>query len=336
MSDSEDLKRMLEERWESLEGAATGAVLRTEDIPIDTAYGPVLLGAANDGRRVLVPLAPNEHRSMKDDRRSAGVHLLRHALDDDAGIQWHAELVCRQPRLNDVFVSLVVDLLLRIELLQNDPIRAMRRCLSEWRALLVSGGRFMSPRELAGLCGELLILEDLIGLSADAIPLWRGPLNEPHDFLSGNQAVEVKTGLAQDGHVIHVNGLGQLTAPVGGRLLLAHLRLSQVVDGGFSVPDVVERLGKRCDESSLRGRLEAGGYREDHSEAYSRILFQEMERRWFEVDEDFPSISADSFADGIPPGVGAVQYELDLAATGRTSADPDLVAEHLQLMAVRS
>jgi len=40
----------------------------------------------------------------------------------------------------------------------------------------------MTVKQLAGLYGELHVLERLLGRSPAALDRWKGPLGEPHDF----------------------------------------------------------------------------------------------------------------------------------------------------------
>jgi Putative PD-(D/E)XK family member, (DUF4420) len=334
MSDSaaQRLDAELNERWERLEAAGqpSGWVLHTVDIPVATDDGDLLLGAGPGGRRVLVPLATEQHSTFKEDRRSGALLLLKRQVERNGELRWYADLSCPQPHLNHVFASLIVDVLARIEAAPDTGLAAMRRCMAEWRALFASWERVLSVRELAGLFGELVILQRLLERNPDCLELWRGPLREPHDFSNGRNAVEVKTSLAEEGHAFQVHGLEQLQPPLEGALQLAHLRITQTLEEGSSVPDLVAACRNLSAASGFGARIEGSGYNVAHEEAYRKISFELLEQSWFAVADDFPRIVPESFGPGgKPEGITAVTYDVDLAGIAVTSLAEDAVEAHL-------
>lgn len=336
MSDSaaQRLDAELHERWEGLEAASppSGGVLHTVDIPVATEDGGLLLGAGPGGRRVLVPLATDQHSTFKEDRRSSGLLLLKRQVERDGELRWYADLSCPQPQLNHVFAALIVDVLARVEDTPDKGLAAMRRCMAEWRALFASRERVLSVRELAGLFGELVVLRRLLERDPDCLALWRGPLREPHDFSNGRSAVEVKTSLADDGHAFKVHGLEQLRPPSAGSLQLAHLRIAQTLkeEEGSTVPDLVAACRKLSAAGGFGARVEGAGYNVAHEEAYRKISFELLEQSWFAVVDDFPRIVPESFGPGgKPEGITAVAYDVDLAGIATTPLAEDAVEAHL-------
>lgn len=309
------LRKGLERRWSDLEDLAPPAVggVLTVEVPVQVSAGPVLLGVGRDGRRLLAPLAPGGERRLREDRRSGGVRFVRRGLDTGQGPRWFADLVCLRPELNGVFGALCVDVLTRLEALPGEPETILRQALAEWRSLFAGSGRLLSVPRLAGLFGELTVLLRLLERSGDAFTTWVGPEGERHDFKRDHHAVECKTSLAHEGRRVRVHGLDQLEAPDGGRLLLAFLRVEALPGDGVSVPDLVERATAVVEEASLMNRLELVGYRPEDAEHYAAIRFATLDDLWFEVDDDFPRLTAGSFPEGPPPAVIDVDYTLDLS-----------------------
>ncbi|MCA1832556.1 MAG: PD-(D/E)XK motif protein [Actinomycetota bacterium] len=333
MSDSATrLDAELNERWENLEaaGATASGGLHTIDIPVATHDGDLLLGAGPGGRRLLVPLAADQHATFKEDRRSSALLLLKRQLERNGALWWYADLSCPQPQLNHVFVALIVDVLARIEVNPDKGLMAMRRCMTEWRALFASRERVLTVRELAGLFGELMILQRLLERDPDCLELWRGPLHEPHDFSNGIRAVEVKASLADEGHIFQVHGLEQLQPPPTGSLLLAHLRIAQTLEEGSTVPDLVATCRELSATGGFGARIEGSGYNTEHEESYRKISFELLEQSWFEVVDDFPRIVPESFGSGgKPEGITAVAYDVDLAGIAVTPLSEEAVEAHL-------
>lgn len=321
----------LNERWATLETADSAhGQMRTVDIPVATPDGELLLGAGPGGRRLLVPLATDQHSTFKEDRRSSALLLLKRQVERHGELRWYAELSCPQPKLNDVFGSLIVDVLARIDATPDKGLAAMRRCMADWRALFSSRERMLGVRQLAGLFGELLVLQRLLERDRYCLELWRGPLREPHDFSNGRQAVEVKTSLADEGHTFTVHGVEQLQPPCDGSLQLAHIRVAQALEEGSTVPDLVAACRELSATGGFGARVGGAGYDAAHEESYRKIAFELVAQSWFAVDDAFPRIVPQSFGSGdLPAGVSAVSYDVDLAGIDVLPLPEDAVDEHL-------
>ena len=315
---ADQLRAALVERFDRLrdESPPRDEQISTIDLPITIGGSPVLVGRDFTGSHLLVPLAAEQHRTFKDDRRSAGVHLVLRPLERDGVLRWYADLVCLQTRLFSVFASLLADAVVRLDAMDDDgsPDRPLRRCLADWRALLASGERLFTTRQLAGLFGELRLLVQMLERDAGATSAWIGPLGARHDFLAGLLAIEVKTSLTEDGLRVRVHGLDQLDAPLGGELALHHVRVAEASAGGPSVVDLIERAQGVATDDVLAGRLHALGYRPAHAEAYRRISFRVIGESWYRVAGAFPRLSAHHLPAGVTDAIGALEYELNLAA----------------------
>jgi hypothetical protein len=311
----EDLGNEIERRWTQLGETPDASEMKVLDLPQSVAGVPVYLGVAADGARMLVPFEKDKHRSFRPETRSRGVHLLVRQLEQQDGNRWFLDVVCTRNELRWLFSSFVADILLRLRRHPDtDPPAIVRTCFTAWRALFAGAERRLSVKQLAGLFGELDVLSRLLDRSATAIELWKGPLRDPHDFVSPGLDVEVKTTLSNEDDIVHIHGLEQLSAPAEGRLHLAHLRVEVPSVDGESVPDLVDRLREVDSSGKLAALLEAGGYHEEHRSTYADLGFKVVDERWFEVGAEFPRLSAESFPDGhVPNGLSDFRYTLDLS-----------------------
>ena len=67
--------------------------------------------------------------------------------------------------------------------------------------------------------------------------------------------------------------------------------------------------------AGVEGLLAVAGYGDEERHAYSEVTFRLVEERWFSVEDGFPRLTADVFADGVVPhGLGNFRYTLDLDA----------------------
>jgi hypothetical protein len=330
----EDLGGEIERRWTQLGGPPPDGEMKVVDLPQDVPAGQLLLGIADDGSRLLVPLESDAHRSFKVDRKSRGVHLLLRQLEQARGNRWYLDVVCLRPELRWLFSSCVADVLLRFERNPDvDPPAIVQSCYSAWRALFAGGGPRMTIKQLAGLYGELQVLERLLQHSATALDRWRGPLGEPHDFVSPTLDLEVKTTLSDEDDVVHIHGLEQLSAPAGGELRLAHLRVESPSADGDSLGDVIDRLRAVDRLGKLPGPLAAVGYEDEERHAYSELTFRLVSERWFTVGPSFPRLSAGSFPGGIvPEGLADFRYTLDLSRIPVPPIGAEAVEEALQTL----
>jgi len=305
----------LAEAWAVLGAAAASeATIRVEPADVAVPDGEVLAGLdVHGGRHLLVPVAASA--AFREDRRSVGVQIRRTVLED-AGVDRHfVDVICLVPRLNDLFAEVAADMLEALLLDPGDPPRACHEILERWRELLEKPDpRLLGPQQLAGLFGELLLVRELVERSpAKGIDAWMGPSKGQHDFARGGLAVEVKTTTVREGRVVEIHGAEQLEQPNGGELLLCFVRLDVEADGS-SVPELIDSIFELgVARRTFLDLLARGGYDPSRAAEYERPRFVVRERRFYEVAEDFPQITASSFRTGrVPPGVLRVRYDVDL------------------------
>lgn len=209
------------------------------------------------------------------------------------------------PGFRGVFGEMSVDVLKWCVLAGRDEGLAVRRLaerLRTWKELF-SGGipRPLSDDEQVGLFGELSFLAKLLDRSVSpsrAVPGWRGPLGDPHDFHLGQVHIEVKATLCGGEGVVRVNGLQQLD-PSGTRsLYLWHCRIQTDQEGGQTLRNLVEVLRSRllAEDAELRvqfdDRLLKAGYMEVHApDHYDERRLAVVRERPLRVDDGFPSLT---------------------------------------------
>jgi hypothetical protein len=310
----EDLGQTIERRWLELE-PSDGDSMRVIDLPEMAAAGPLLLGLREDGARLLVPLAESDASAVQEDRSSAGIQLLITPLGADDNYLPFLDVVCPKRELRWLFATFIADVLLRVHRAEgNDAVALTRTCFTTWKAMFSSDGRRLSPKQLAGLFGELHVLRRLVRRAPELVETWRGPRHEPHDFRFAAGAFEVKTTLSTEDQVVHVHGLEQLAPPEDGWLHLAHLRVEMPSDQGESVPDLVADLRDLVPPEGLGALLAAARYFDGHAADYDALTFRIVEEHWYLVEAGFPRLTADSFpGEEIPVGLGGFSYSLDLA-----------------------
>lgn len=327
---------VIEDHWVALEAAPTSGErhLRVSQLPVVTEQGAVVAAIDHDGfRHVLVPV--HSHLKIRSGLDGPVLHLRKRPLEDEESYQMYADLACLRTDLNDLFTELCADILDATEELPNNSVKALYRVLDHWKALFQPQGSVLGPEQLAGLFGELLVLDRLLQLDSSAHRLWHGPKGHHHDFTTGNIAVEVKTS-TNGGRRPRVHGLDQLDAPERGSLCLAWFRLRPSPGDGSGVGflELLEQTIRSCDdESALLDLLAQAGYRSVDAERYSAVRFVVDEERWYEVTTEFPSLTSKKLvAAGVPISVCDVEYTIDLSSEVPVPMLPDTVARTIDRM----
>ncbi|MER7006714.1 PD-(D/E)XK motif protein [Dactylosporangium sp. NPDC000555] len=309
------LRRTLERLWSELAGKrarSDGKTLQSAELALPTSAGPLRLASDSYGLpHLLVPLA----KGAKDveDRRSSGVHLTTRTLVvNDEAVRF-LDLECRRTTLTGVFTGLVADICTVLARGESVPERAVPEALEAWRELLGGRPQWTSQR-LAGLYGELLVLEHLLAVDAKAASTWTGPTGAAQDFRSHPHAIEVKTTTSPQGRLIHVHGAEQLVRPPTGSLKVVWLRLALTAPGvADDVPSIVDRCTAVGEPHMILSRLDRLGLPPLSSSEIRMASFSVIDQRLFDVDDEFPSITPARFSSGVvPAGVSGIEYYVDL------------------------
>lgn len=298
----------------SLLGTPVSGQFRVLQTGVHTPSGETLFGLDADGLyHVFVPVA--ENTSIKDDTRSAGVHLERRVLEDAGQQISYIDISCRKPHVRSVFIHLADDVLRELGQGLDAAAVSCRKVLSRWRELLDrEPQRLLSAEGMLGLYGELWFLRLVTQHNVEAQKNWIGPLGAAHDFRSVSASLEVKTTQVPEGWRFKINGVAQL-APAGNTPLYLAASLIDANDpNGETVPQIIEELtGLGCDAVELFKKLGRLGYDARDTVSYREMRFKLQEMRMFVVDDLFPRIVAQSFkGDSVPSRVERIHYSIDL------------------------
>ncbi|GAA2634911.1 hypothetical protein GCM10010399_79510 [Dactylosporangium fulvum] len=309
------LRRTLERLWSELAGKhsrSDSKTLQSTELALPTSAGPLRLASDSYGLpHLLVPL-PKGAQDVED-RRSSGVHLTTRTLLVNDKVVRFLDLECRRTTLTGVFTGLVADICMVLARTESMPERAVPEALEAWRELLGGRPQWTSQR-LAGLYGELFVLEHLLAVDAKAANTWTGPTGAAQDFRSHPHAVEVKTTTSPQGRLIHVHGAEQLVRPPTGSLKVVWLRLAVTAPGvADDVPSIVDRCTAAGEPHVILSCLDRLGLPPLSSSEIRMASFSVIDQRLFEVDDNFPSITPTRFSSGVvPAGVSGIEYYVDL------------------------
>ncbi|MFF4708833.1 PD-(D/E)XK motif protein [Streptomyces sp. NPDC001288] len=312
----ESFRVLVEEHWSALEAAPASGErrLRVSQLPVTTGQGTLAAAVDHDGHRhILVPV--HSHQKLRSALNGPVLHLRKRALEDEDTYQTYADLSCIRSDFNDLFTELCTSILSATEKLPDNPVKALYQVIDRWKALFQTQGSVLGPEQVAGLFGELLVLNRLLQVDSSAHRLWHGPEGHHHDFFNGNLAIEVKASTGGEGRRLRAHGLDQLDAPTGGTLWLIWFRLQRIVSGGVGFLELIEKaLHSADDDNSLLELLAQAGYRPSDNDRYRDARFVVDEERWYEVTPAFPSLTRRSLLEaGVPISVLDVEYTVDLS-----------------------
>jgi hypothetical protein len=331
------LRKLVEDRWTALDAEKiTGErSLRVSQLPVVSDGGSLAVAVDHSGHRhVLVPI--HAHRKVRPGLDGPVLRLRKRALEDEETYQTYADLACLRSDLDDLFTELCVDVLGAIEELSTNPVKALYRVLDRWKALFQAQGIPLGPEQLAGLFGELTVLNRLLAKDPSAHRLWLGPEGHRHDFTGGTTAVEVKATTTSEGRRPRIHGLDQLEVPEGGNLCLAWFRLQRVSGNvaGIAFVDLVEQTLRLCDdEGAVLNLLGVVGYRSTDSDRYHDVRFAISEERWYRVGPGFPGLTGQALVEaGVPVSILDVEYTIDLSGEAPAPLSSDHVSQVIESM----
>ena len=183
-----------------------------------------------------------------------------------------------------------------------------------WKQLI---GNAITEKRPYAVLGELLMYEYLLknGIKVE----WGGPKATSHDLVGKEEEYEVKSTTSRYDKIIHVAGQFQMQKEK--RLYLYFCRFEQNVNG-VSINDVVERMITQIGESreELNGKLALQGYGVGTSARNEKYQVHEVMQ--YEVNDEFPKITPESFVGGnIPKGIAHVEYNVDLSLLDGTAIE---------------
>ena len=302
--------------WRALKlgGGSSEFSLATIRLALDAGFGAVRVALGENGElRLLIPTETG--RRLPEGLSGGGVRVsvVQYLVGD--ALRSFIEVGCGQPELMEVFQSLSDEILRRLRA-GAGPELAVADAIADFRELLVRG-RAESLEMRVGLFGELVLLNEILGINPAAGTAWTGPLAQRYDFSGSQLCAEVKSTLQRSGAVVHVTSLEQLAPDVGKRaLVLVHTVLERSGAGGQSLRELIESARHQSSAPDVIDRALASLGIDDwrSRESLASERFQVLRQDFYDVGPGFPRLTQDSFRPGHPmPGVREIAYTVDLA-----------------------
>ncbi len=268
-------------------------------------------------RHVLLPI--NRLEEGFNDTRSRGLVVLSRMLEvENEPSRPFLDLCGTDPAGRDAFNVVATEL---VDQLRRGvaSVEAVASSLAKWRRFWSTAPlEGLTPEEIRGLFGELwFLLVWLLPHGHEQVRHWVGPQGARSDFQWQGLSIEAKTTNSGRGHIHRINGIDQLDPPDDGRLLMYSLRLREEAASSNSLASLAlaisQELSNRPELNGIfEDQLAAAGYSSLHADRYREIRFRIVDERLYRVEEDFPRLSATTFARGVPMGIERIEYEVNL------------------------
>ncbi|OCX63163.1 hypothetical protein BFP70_13235 [Thioclava sp. SK-1] len=235
---------------------------------------------------------------------------------------------------HELFALMAVNILRHLEHLGSVTPRAALDAffvrVREWQEFMANQRRKpLSTEKQAGLLGELIMLEALIGHTGSALVAldsWQGPLKAAQDFHVESGAFEVKSTAKAQGFLARINSIDQLDSDRWPMFLCA-IRFAED-EAGETLTQTVNRLREIMDGSGVRKQFDAllllSRYLDDHADRYTRKLLS-GDVHCFRVQEGFPCLRRAT----LPGQIRNAQYDLDIESLDETPKSMDMMFEML-------
>ena len=322
--------------WERLE-ASKSVRDQWRVLPVAPDLSERLIGGiSRTGMRGLV-IARRDGEETLSDAKSRGLSVRTEQLTEGSQTTEYVSIGCLGATGHPLFDLIAMDLAAALQ--STDPATAVTRVLGKWRRFWGQAPRSMMGREeQLGLFAELWFLLHwmfpAVGIGT-AMKRWRGPIGARRDFEWAGHAIEVKSSTIVRGPLFRINSIDQLEAGTD-NLWLFGLRVREDGSSPLNLPDLVNAclttLGADPDyQMRFESMLARSGYSRIYESEYRLLLLRIVDAKLYEVSDDFPKITADSFANGIPSGVNEVSYTIDLSGfSGKALSVPSEAQALLQ------
>lgn len=313
--------------WTELEANAATDGARWWLIRCRATPGRSLLAAREPGagrRALLLPLDGAQAPTHRQWPRLAALSPISVVVDDAP----HIGVILAESRFADVFDALAVDLARRVEEATDadEAVIALLGQLHRWQRFLTATAQGLDPAAQRGLWGELYFLgESLLPKLGPvaAVAAWTGPHGAHQDFQATAAWIEVKTTLAKQPQAVRITSERQLDDTHSPALFLHVISLEAHEAGTDTLPARVAKL--RAALAATPGAREhfedaliAAGYLDRDATRYASPGYAVRRADTYHVRTGFPRI----VEAGLPVGVGAVAYDLALAACADFAVAP--------------
>jgi len=275
---------------------------------------------SNHHRHLLIALTPSEEDL--NDTQTRGISVVtRELVTHGHESARYLDIECQDAGGHAALDVIGGELAANLAQQDRAPNEIVERVLAKWRRFWGEVPKtLLSREELLGLFAELwfLVYWLLPKVGAErGVERWRGPFGARHDFEWQGKSIEVKAASSTRGRIHHINGIEQLAPPENGELLLFSLAVREEAGATKTLPGAID-ICRSLFESNpeVLSRFEIGlariGYSPAHDDEYAKTSLRVVEEALFAVRDDFPRVTEKEFAAGIPVGVEAFHYEINL------------------------
>ncbi len=247
-------------------------------------------------------------------------------------------IIKKQPAGIDLFVTMIEDLFNTVKRMSfgNEQFifKSIISRIRLWQRFL---GKtvipVLNPEKELGLFGELSFLTALLKYLEyeDVIESWKGPLDEPKDFILGDGGVEVKSTTSIKQFRAKISSLEQLDTSIINPLFLIGFRFKLGAEGEtlVSLINKIRDILKEDEDFLVKfeSLLINYGYIDLYSSEYTNVYSLD-ERFVFRVINDFPRITEENTLDGILEA----KYEIDLANLPQEDLDDKQILKQLGVL----
>lgn len=176
-----------------------------------------------------------------------------------------------------------------------------------WKEML--GNKNIDPR-IYDVLGELVVLKTMIPLGEDIS--WNGPDHASYDIEMESKFVEVKSTIARDKREVTISSHFQLQ-PENKPLHLVLCQFEPSFLTGVSIDSVIDDISKLGYNTSLiEKKLQEIGFENGMSSRRKTFIIHDLLD--YEIDDDFPRVTTESFKGGVlPVGITKITYTVDLS-----------------------
>lgn len=306
--------------WEKLESGLPAGDKITAKLAMPSISKRVYVGLDSlKQRHLLISLEEKEEEYSDSQSRGLLITTKQLTIRGLSRQNKYIDIVCQDPAGYIIFNTIAGEIAEKIN--NGSPKEVVASVINKWRNFWGKPAKeLLSYNEITGLFAELWFLCFWLIPKIDkleAVNRWRGPLLSRHDFEWTGMSVEVKSTTQRHSRTHRIHGTDQLSPPEEGILLLFSLRINEEQGSNNTLPVMIascrEKLKDNIEALSRFDNLIAIiGYSPHYDEEYSKYKFRVIDEKLFNVTGEFPRITVKSFNNDVPPGVGMIEYSINL------------------------
>lgn len=242
---------------------------------------------------------------------------------------------CNDESFLQPYLGLLRRLLDELETNRFDTDRLIKMEIELWKSFWEKNTSLLIDlKDQIGLYCELLFLKQMMSLNLEAaIEAWKGPEASSKDFEFPLASIEVK-GTIKANHVHRINGLDQLDVQPDRQLFLASYKLFLEEEFGSSIFDscceIVDEFlhDKPALKIKFYEKLHLSSFDPNFTPEDSLTRFALGGIKFFLIDENFPSITSNSFTSNLSSRISKISYNIDLEGVSFLDFDEFIGVAH--------